>query len=60
MRPNMVKKYERLDMSQFWRWISENKEDLDKKMILTNIRTYKQKINELNELFNLNISDFLG
>jgi Fe-S-cluster containining protein len=59
MKPNMVRKYDRLDMSQFWSWLSENKENLDKKKILTAVRTYKQKINELNKLFNLNINDFL-
>ena len=57
--PNRVRKYEQLDMSQFWSWLSENKENLDKKKILTAIRTYKQKIDELNKLFNLNINDFL-
>lgn len=57
--PNMVRKYDRLDMSQFWSWLSENKENLDKKKILTTIRTYKQKIDALNKLFNLNINDFL-
>jgi len=57
--PNMVRKYNQLDMSQFWSWLSENKENLDKKKILTTIRNYKQKIGELNKLFNLNIDDFL-
>ncbi len=58
LSPNMVKKYDRLDMSQFWRWLSENKEKLDWKITSKIIKTYKQKINALNELFNLNISDF--
>lgn len=57
--PNKIRKYDRLDMSQFWSWLSENKEKLDKKKILTTIRNYKQKIDELNKLFNLNIDDFL-
>ncbi len=55
----MVRKYDRLDMSQFWSWLSENNEKLDKKKILTIIRKYKRKIDELNKLFNLNINDFL-
>lgn len=56
---NKVRKYEQLDMSQFWPWLSENKENLDKKKILTAIKSYKQKIDELNTLFNLSINDFL-
>ncbi len=59
VNPNMVRKYERLDMSQFWAWLSENKEDLDKRWLKVTIRKYKQKINELNKLFNLKIDDFL-
>ncbi len=57
--PNKVKEYKQLDMSQFWSWLSENKEIIDKKKILTAIRTYKQKVDELNKIFNLNINDFL-
>jgi len=38
VRPNMVMKYDRLDMSQFWSWLSEKKEEIDRKKILTTIR----------------------
>jgi len=59
MKPNMVRRYDRLDMSQFWYWLSENKEKLDRNKILQTIQNYKRKIDELNKLFNLNINDFL-
>lgn len=59
VKPNMVKKYDRLDMSQFWPWITESKEKLDRKKLLTKIRTYKRKIEALNKQFNLNLNDFL-
>ena len=59
LKPVMVKNYNRYDMSQFWSWLTENKEKFDKKRLLTTIRNYKQRIAELNKLFNLNINDFL-
>ena len=59
LEPNIVRKYDRLDMSKFWAWLKENKEDLNKKQILATLKIYKNKLDELNKRFNLNINDFM-
>ncbi len=59
LKPGDVRDYEQVDMSLFWSWIGENKENLDRKFILETVRLYKSKILDLNELFNLDIYNFL-
>lgn len=59
IEPSFVNNYEQVDMSLFWSWLSENKTILDKQFILRTIRLYKSKVNNLNKLFNLNLSHFL-
>lgn len=51
VRPDMVKHYNQLDFSQFWGWINDNKDKLDRKDCLLRIRKYKEEINQLKEKF---------
>jgi len=43
---------------RFWSWLSENKDILDRKKMLSTIQIYKNKVHDLNELFRLDINNF--
>lgn len=53
IKPEMVKKHVRFDMSKFWSWLKENKANLDQKRVLNLIKKYKLRIKQLNTQFNI-------
>jgi Fe-S-cluster containining protein len=54
--PEIVKGYQRHDMSQFWGWILENKNKIS---ALKKIKRYKELLSKLHESFNFNIKNFV-
>ena len=54
--PEIVKGYQRLDISQFWDWILENKNKISP---LKKVKRYKELLSKLYELYNFKIKKFL-
>ena len=57
--PEKVKGYQRQNMSHFWEWILDNKNDIISiRGIRAKIIQYKDLLSKLHELYNFNIKFF--